>query len=104
LNIDLLTILIGPEHHDIKLLDFNVNKKKTINFLNFQNNKPIGRLSFNVASAHLENISIKLKYLKCKITDLWQNRICFKMRYRVFPTFLFIFFKCSCLFLGIKSY
>lgn len=25
LNIDILTIAIGPEHHDIRLLDINVN-------------------------------------------------------------------------------
>ena len=81
LNIDILTISIGPEHHDIRLLDINV--KHNSFFINYKSKNTIGRLSFNVACAHLESISIRIKYLNCKISDLWQNEVCFKLRYRV---------------------
>jgi hypothetical protein len=48
LKVDLLTIAIGPEHHDLRLLD---NKNKNI----------IGRICFNVVCHHKENITLDFK-------------------------------------------
>lgn len=83
MNIDLLTIAIGPEHHDLRLLDLQVKKNLLFLFLIWKNKNSIGRLSFNISCSHIENIEIKLKHFRCKITDLWKNELCFKMRYRV---------------------
>lgn len=73
LKVDTLTIAIGPEHHDLRLLDF----KKP--------NLIIGRISFNVMCSHIENISLAIKNLQCKVNHLVQNEVCFKLKFKDSP-------------------
>jgi hypothetical protein len=69
LKVDLLTIAIGPEHHDIRLLD-----RKNVN--------QIGRISFNVVCHHVENITLAIKSLQCKVLHLVQNDIALKLCFK----------------------
>jgi hypothetical protein len=69
LKVDLLTVAIGPEHHDIRLLDRrNVNQ--------------IGRVSFNIVCHHVENITLAIKSLQCKVLHLVQNDIALRLRFK----------------------
>ena len=70
LKVDLLTIAIGPEHHDIRLLDYK------------RSNIIIGRISFNVACLHIENISLDIKNIQCKVFHLVQNEVVVKLKFR----------------------
>ena len=70
LKVDLLTIAIGPEHHDIRLLDRN-------------NINRIGRISFNISCSHLENIFLNIQTLKFKISHLVKKQIALKLAFNV---------------------
>ena len=70
LKVDLLTIAIGPEHHDIRLLEKN-------------SSLPIGRISFNISCSHLENINLNIQTLKFKIFHLVKKQIALKFAFNV---------------------
>ena len=69
LKVDLLTIAIGPEHHDLRLLD---RKNQNI----------IGRISFNVACHHIENITIEFKSMNVKLYQLMEKELAFKLKFK----------------------
>jgi hypothetical protein len=70
LKVDLLTIAIGPEHHDIRLLDRdNINR--------------IGRISFNISCFHMENVFLNIQTLKFKISHLVKKQIALKLAFNV---------------------
>ena len=66
----MLTIAIGPEHHDIRLLDYK------------RSNVIIGRISFNVACFHIENITLDIKNIQFKVFHLVQNEVVMKLKFR----------------------
>ena len=70
-KVDLLTIAIGPEHHDICLLD--VKRPHGI----------VGRTSFNIICSHFERINLNVKNLQCKVFHLVQNEVVFKLKFKV---------------------
>jgi len=70
LKVDLLTIAIGPEHHDIRLLDRN-------------NINQIGRISFNISCFHMENVFLNIQTLEFKISHLVNKQIALKLAFNV---------------------
>jgi hypothetical protein len=78
IKVDLLTIAIGPEHHDLCLLE----EKKPFNLL--------GRMSFNVFCAHIEKIGLNIKNLQCKVNHLVQNEVVFKLKFKVKKSKIYI--------------
>ena len=69
LKVDLLTIAIGPEHHDLRLLD---NKNKNL----------IGRICFNIACHHKENVALDFKTIQIKLSKLIDKELAFKLRFK----------------------
>lgn len=65
LNIDLLTLVIGPEHHDIQL--------------NNGNNK-VGRAIFDTVFTHLSNIYIEFKNVTCTVNNLTKKDVCLRAK------------------------
>ena len=64
-----MTIAIGPEHHDLRLLD-----GKNMNM--------IGRISFNVSCHHIENITVDFKSLNIKLYQLMEKELAFKLKFK----------------------
>ena len=63
---DLLTICIGPEHHDLPLLTYNQNNKKIT----------YGRLSFNVSCNQINLMQIKVNSFEARLNKfLNQNEL-----------------------------
>lgn len=77
LKVDLLTIAIGPEHHDIRLLNKN-------------NTHTIGRISFNISCSHIENIFLNIQTLKFRISHLVKKMIALKLAFNVKLSLLFL--------------
>ena len=71
IKVDLLTIAIGPEHHDLRLVDLK------------NPSNSIGRISFNIASHHKEKISINVKNVMCKVFHLVTNEVALKLKFKV---------------------
>ena len=70
-KVDFLTIAIGPEHHDLCLLD---DRKPHIY---------LGRMSFNMVCSHIEKIGLSLKNVQCKVNHLVQNEVALKLKFKV---------------------
>ncbi len=71
LRVDLLTIAIGPEHHDLCLME----EKKPYG--------PAGRISFNVLCSHVEKIKLNIKNLIFRVDHLVQNEVVLKLKFKV---------------------
>lgn len=69
-KVDLLTIAVGPENHDMVLLN---PKKKGAH---------IGRVSYTITCKHIEDINIRVKKAKVFIDRLMQNEISLKVKFR----------------------
>ena len=69
-KVDLLTIALGPENHNIVLLD---PKKSFIH---------LGRISYTIECSHIENINIRIKSLKVELNHLLQNEIAIKLKFK----------------------
>ena len=76
-KVDLLTIAIGPEHHDLCLID----DKKPFG--------PVGRISFNVVCSHIEKIGFSVKHLRVTVDHLVQNEVALKLKFKVSNIFYF---------------
>lgn len=64
----MLTIAIGPEFHDIHLLH---DKKQAF----------LGRIMFNVQCSHIEDISLEINSIICKLDHCFYNEIVFRLKY-----------------------
>lgn len=72
-TIDLLTIAIGPEHHDLPLYAYldNSNKKSSI-----------GRISFNINCNHMNEIQFSVASFKAKLNQfLNQNELSLQLSF-----------------------
>jgi hypothetical protein len=74
IKVDLMTIAIAPEHHDICLKD--IKKPHPI----------IGRISFNIACSHIDFISLNIKHLRIRVDHLVQNEVSLKLKFKDFHT------------------
>ena len=74
LKIDLLTLAIAPEHHDIGLVD---NKKKHIQ---------IGRINYMVSCSHIENIHIQLDNINFTLNSMTKNDLALKLKMKAAKT------------------
>ncbi len=68
MKIDLLTLAIGPEHHDICLNDTH------------QPHGIIGRVNFDVLCSHIQSVTLRIKNLQCMIFSLLQSEISFMLK------------------------
>ena len=66
LQIDLLTLIIGPEHHDIQL------------FSPF--NQKVGRVNFDSSFIHMSNVKIEIKNATCTVNNLIKRDICLRSK------------------------
>ena len=69
-KVDLLTIIVGPEFHNIVLS----SPKKKFHHL--------GRVMYTIACKHLSNINVKINSVKIKLNGLIQNDIALKLKYK----------------------
>ena len=69
-KVDLLTIIVGPEFHNIVLS----SPKKKFHHL--------GRVMYTIASKQLSNINVKISSVKIKLNGLIQNDIALKLKYK----------------------
>ena len=69
-KVDLLTIIAGPEFHNIVLS----SPKKKFHHL--------GRVMYTIACKHLSNINVKINSVKIKLNGLIQNDIALKLKYK----------------------
>ena len=69
-KIDLLTVALGPENHNIVLLDL---KKKFVH---------LGRISYTIECKQIDDINILIKSVKIELNHLLQNDISLKLKYR----------------------
>jgi len=69
LMIDMMTIALGPEHHDIKLIDSCSRAQ-------------IGRIKFNICCNHIAQISVSIESISCRLMEKTNNMISFKLSYK----------------------
>ena len=69
-KIDLLTIAVGPENHNMILLNPN------------NPNIKLGRISYTIRCTHLEKISIVIKKINVELYHLLQSNISIRFKYR----------------------
>ncbi len=69
-KIDLLTVALGPENHNMVLLDL---KKKFLH---------LGRISYTIECKQIDDINILIKSVKIELNHLLQNDISLKLKYR----------------------
>ena len=69
LKIDLLTLALAPEKHDLVLLDPNRNRVN------------IGRINYNLTCKQVEDITIKIKSFKIILKNMNFNEIALNLKY-----------------------
>ena len=69
-KIDLLTIAVGPENHNMILLNPN------------NQNIKLGRISYTIRCTHLEKINIIIKKINVELYHLLQSKISIRLKYR----------------------
>ena len=69
-KIDLLTVALGPENHNMVLLD---PKRKYVH---------LGRISYTIECKQIDDINILIKSVKIELNHLLQNDISLKLKYR----------------------
>ena len=69
-KIDLLTIVVGPESHNIVLS----SPQKKFHHL--------GRVMYTISCKHIANINFKINNVKVKLNGLFQNDIALKLKYK----------------------
>ena len=69
LKIDLLTLALAPEKHDLVLLD----PKRT--------RVQLGRINYNISCKQIEDISIKIKSFRISLNNLNYNEIALNLKY-----------------------
>ena len=70
LMIDMMTIALGPEHHDIKLIDSCSRAQ-------------IGRIKCNISCNHIAQISVSIESISCQLMrKMTNNMISFKLSYK----------------------
>ena len=69
LKIDLLTLALAPEKHDIVLLDPKRNRVQ------------LGRINYNLSCRQIEDISIKVKSFKINLFKVNYNEIALNLKY-----------------------
>ena len=69
LKIDLLTLVLAPEKHDLVLLDPKRNRVQ------------LGRINYNISCKQVEDITIKIKSFKINLKNLNYNEIAMNLKY-----------------------
>ena len=69
LKIDLLTLALAPEKHDLVLLDPKRNRVQ------------LGRINYNISCRQIEDISIKVKSFKVNLFKVNYNEIALNLKY-----------------------
>ena len=69
LKIDLLTLALAPEKHDLVLLDPNRNRVN------------IGRINYNLICKQVEDITIKIRSFKINLKNMNHNEIALNLKY-----------------------
>ena len=69
-KIDLLTIAVGPEYHNIVL---NSPNKK---------NERLGRIMYTITCKQISNIDVKINSVEIKLNELLQNNIALSLKYK----------------------
>ena len=69
-KIDLLTLAVGPEFHDIVL----TSPKKRM--------EKLGRIMYTITCKQIANINVKINSVKIKINELLQNNIALSLKYK----------------------
>lgn len=69
LKIDLLTLALAPEKHDLILLDPKRNRVE------------LGRINYNLSCKQVEDITIKIKSYKMNLKNLKYNDIALNLKY-----------------------
>ena len=69
-KIDLLTIAVGPENHNMILLNNNIPNIK------------LGRISYTIKCTHVEKINIIIKKINVELDHLFQTAISIRFKYR----------------------
>ena len=69
-KIDLLTLAVGPEFHDIVL----ISPKKKV--------EKLGRIMYTITCKQIANINVKINSVKIKINELLQNNIALSLKYK----------------------
>ena len=69
-KIDLLTLAVGPEFHNIILSSPKKNSER------------LGRIMYTVVCKQISNINVKINSVKIKINELLQNNIALSLKYK----------------------
>ena len=69
-KIDLLTIAVGPEYHNIIL----TSEKKKI--------ERLGRIMYTITCKQISNIDVKINSVEIKLNELLQNNIALSLKYK----------------------
>ena len=69
-KIDLLTIAVGPEYHNIVL---NSPNKK---------NERLGRIMYTITCKQISNIDVKINSVEIKLNELLKNNIALSLKYK----------------------
>ena len=69
-KIDLLTIAVGPENHNMILLNNNIPNIK------------LGRISYTIRCTHVEKINIIIKKINVELAHLFQTEVSIRFKYR----------------------
>ena len=69
LKIDILTLAVGPEYHNIVLTS---PKKK----------ERVGRIMYTITCKHIANINVKINSVKIQMNELLQNNIALSLKYK----------------------
>ena len=70
LKIDLLTLAVAPEHHDIVLLD---PKKSHIQK---------GRINYMISCSHIENVYFMIEKVTFQINSLMKSELSLKLKFK----------------------
>ena len=69
LKVDLLTLVLAPEKHDLPLIDPKRNRVQ------------LGRINYNISCKQVEDITIKIKSFKINLKNLNYNEIAMNLKY-----------------------
>ena len=69
LKIDILTLAVGPEYHNIVLKSPKTNER-------------VGRIIYTITCKHISNINVKINSVKITFNELLQNNIALNLKYK----------------------
>ena len=70
LKIDLLTLVVGPELHNIVLISPKNKLEK------------LGRIMYTITCKHISDINVKINSVKIQMKELFQNNIALSLKYK----------------------